>query len=342
MPEAILFICGSLNQTTMLHQVAQSLPEYTCAFTPYYATGLLGRLSQTGALDFSILGGRHRAATEAYLEQHHLPLDPGGKKGDYALVVTGSDLLVQGNIRHKRIVLVQEGMTEPERLMYALVRYLKLPRVFANTAATGLSDAYEKFCVASAGYRDLFIRKGVRPEKIVVTGIPNFDHAARYLDNHFPYHDYVLVATSSIRETFGRDDRPRFLRQAVKLAGGKPMIFKLHPNENLERARREIARFAPGALVLQEGNLHEMIANCSMLVTQYTSAVYTGIALKKEVYSYYDVEMLKRLTPIQNGGTSAMRIAEVCRQVLRTAPAKGTQPASRQKWQSAWSLADLA
>ena len=31
-----------------------------------------------------------------------------------------------------------------------------------------------KFCVASEGYRDLFISKGVKPEKIYVTGIPNF------------------------------------------------------------------------------------------------------------------------------------------------------------------------
>jgi hypothetical protein len=46
----------------------------------------------------------------------------------------------------------------------------------AGTAATGLSDAYHAFCVASEGYRDFFIRKGARPEKIIITGIPNFDN----------------------------------------------------------------------------------------------------------------------------------------------------------------------
>src|ERR1700676_1667841 len=37
----ILFICGSLNQTTQLHQVARELPELDHAFTPCYGDGLL-------------------------------------------------------------------------------------------------------------------------------------------------------------------------------------------------------------------------------------------------------------------------------------------------------------
>ncbi len=55
-----------------------------------------------------------------------------------------------------------------------------------------------------------------------------------------------------------------------------------------------------------------MIANCSELITQYSTVVYTGIALGKKVHSYFDVEELKRLAPIQNGGTSAKNIAQVC------------------------------
>jgi hypothetical protein len=40
--------------------------------------------------------------------------------------------------------------------------------------------------------------------------------------------------------------------------------------------------------------------------------VYIGIALGKKVHSWFDVEELKRLAPIQNGGTSAKNIAQVC------------------------------
>jgi hypothetical protein len=314
--EKILFICGSLNQTTMLHKIANQLSEYDCYFTPYYADGLLGWLSQKGLTGFTILGGKHRRATERYLVQNHLPIDFGGKNHNYDLVVTGSDLLVQRNLRNKKVVLVQEGMIVPEGPMYHLVRSLKLPRWLADTSMTGLSDAYDIFCVASQGYRDLFIRKGVKPEKIAMTGIPNFDNAELYLENDFPHYNYVLVATSPLREVFQWDDRVKFIQQAYKIAAGRKMIFKLHPNEKVGRARREIRRHAPGALIYFDGNTNHMIANCEVLITQFSSVVFVGLALGKKVYSYLDLDTLKKLLPIQNGGASARRIAEICRNII--------------------------
>lgn len=56
MAENILFICGSLNQTTMLHKIAQHLSEYNCYFTPYYADGIEHLAAQAGLLDFTVLG----------------------------------------------------------------------------------------------------------------------------------------------------------------------------------------------------------------------------------------------------------------------------------------------
>ena len=64
-------------------------------------------------------------------------------------------------------MLVQEGMTDPENFMYQVVKRVRvLPRWFASTAATGLSGYYDRFCVASEGYRDLFVGKGCDPSKI--------------------------------------------------------------------------------------------------------------------------------------------------------------------------------
>ena len=59
-----------------------------------------------------------------------------------------------------------------------------------------------------------------------------------------------------------------------------------------------------------------MIANCDVLVSQLSSVVFTGLALGKEVHADGDLEALRRLLPIQNGGASAGRIAEVCRRLL--------------------------
>jgi hypothetical protein len=319
MKKNILLICGSLNQTTMLHKIAHHLmDEHDCYFTPYYADGLIAIAAQAGWMGFTVLGGRHRRETERYLSKNHLMMDWRGEGHVYDLVVTCSDLIVQNNISGKRLVLVQEGITEPEGLMYWMVKYLKLPRYLANTATTGLSDAYDIFCVASHGYRDLFIRKGVKSSKIVVTGIPNFDHFEATVPNELPAGDHVLVATSALRETFQIDDRVAFIQKCVRIANGRTLVFKLHPLENTTRARREIQKYAPGSQILTEGNVNAMIANCRTFITQQSTCTFVGVALGKEVYTNLDIDKLRRLMPIQNNGTSALRISNICRRVLNT------------------------
>jgi len=185
----------------------------------------------------------------------------------------------------------------------------------ADTGMTGLSDAYRAFCVASEGYRDFFIRRGARPEKLVVTGIPNFDDCRRYCTNEFPYRHYVLACTSALRELFQREDRESFIRRAVEIAGGRQLIFKLHPSENVKRATREIRLHAPGATVFAIGSAEEMIANCDVLITRFSSIAFVGLALGKETYSDFDMDELRRLMPVQNA-SAALNIAHVWRRFL--------------------------
>lgn len=315
----VLLIGGSVNQTSICHEIAKHLTgNCDYYFTPFYTDHpLVVKALQAGLLDFTALGGRFRKQTDEYLAKHRLPVDFGGRLHNYDLVITTSDLLVPENIRHKKIVLVQEGMTDPENYLFHLVRKFRLPPwMDLNTSAFGLSGVYEYFCVASEGYRQLFIDKGVDAKKIIVTGIPNFDHAAALQKNKFPYSNYVLVATSDLRETGRFDRRGKFIREAVALADGRPLIFKLHPNELIKRTSKEIKRYAPDALILSDGKIGEMIANCDLLIAQYSSVVFIGIALKKKVYSYYDLSQLHRLMPVQNGGRSGKIIAEFCRNLI--------------------------
>jgi|WetSurMetagenome_2_1015567.scaffolds.fasta_scaffold301727_1 hypothetical protein len=317
----ILFICGSLNQTTMMHRISEHLKNnYDCWFTPYYTDGFKAQLVKRGFLDFTILGGKFKAATERYIEENNLRKDYRGIQNNYELVITCTDLIVQKNIKKKKIVLIQEGMTDPENIFFYLSKYLKFPRYLASTSTTGLSDAYISFCVASEGYKNLFIKKGCNPAKIHVTGIPNFDNCRKYEKNHFPYNGYVLVCTSDARETLKPENRKKFIRKALQIANGKSLIFKLHPNEKFERASREIREYAPGALVFSDGNTNEMIANCSTLITKYSSVVYIGLALGKEVYSSFDINKLKLMTPLQNNGDSAKNIAGICEHYINGYP----------------------
>lgn len=314
----ILYICGSLNQTTQMYQISRELPEYDAYFTPYYPDGYgyIKLLTKAGLLDFSILGGQAKERTIRYLEENNLNLDLYGKRNDYDLVFTCSDLLIQKNIRNKKIILVQEGMTDPENLAFFLVKNFKFPRWIASTSVTGLSDSYHKFCVASEGYKELFIQKGINPNKIEVTGIPNFDNCKTFLDNDFPHHGYVLVATSDMRETYKYENRKKFIQNAYRIANGRQLIFKLHPNENYDRAVEEINKYAPGSLVYHQEKIEPMVANSDVLITRFSTVVYIGLALGKEVYSDFDVESLKKLVPIQNAGTSAFNIAQIGRRLL--------------------------
>jgi hypothetical protein len=308
------------------------MKEHDCYFTPYYGDGIVNIIAKLGWLNFTVLGGRHKRETEEYFLRHNLQVDTRGEARAYDLVVTCSDLLVQKNIRNKRVVLVQEGITEPEGIMYHLVKWLKLPRYLANTSTNGLSNEYDIFCVASKGYAELFVRKGVWEKKIVVTGIPNFDNVKIAHDNDFPFHGHVLVATSPLRETFRYDDRRAFVRKCNAIAGERTLIFKLHPLENAERAIREIYQNAPDAIVFAHGDINQMIANADVVITQQSTCTFVALALDKEVHTNLNMAELKRLMPIQNGGSSAEHIAQICERALHTPLAvllekrKQTQP----------------
>jgi hypothetical protein len=323
-----LFICGSLNQTKQMHAVARELGEFEAWFTPFYVEGFLDSARKAHLLDTTIAGFPWITKCRAYLDEHGLHEDYQGRRfeRDYELVVTCQDVYLPPNVRAlvragKKLVLVQEGMTDPENFMYRVVKRVRvLPRWFASTAATGLSHRYDRFCVASDGYRDLFVSKGCNPAKIAVTGIPNFDDMERYRNNALDERGYVLVCTSDARETFKfLDDRSRFLESAFRIAAGRRVVVKLHPNEDSERARQEIGAIAPHAKIVSAGSAEEMVANCDVLIVQYSTLAFVGLALGKEVHAYYPLEDLRRLLPLQNGGQSGKRIAEVCRQLLTEA-----------------------
>ncbi|MEM9917754.1 MAG: hypothetical protein AAF990_06640 [Bacteroidota bacterium] len=148
----ILFVGGSLNQTTIMYQIAQKLSEFDCFFTPFYADGCIRWLAERQMLDNTILGGSARRSTMDFLEKHQLKLDQRGENHSYDLVVIGTDTVVPKNLTTRRVILVQEGMIDPEDWKYHLVRCLQLPHFFANTSMTGLSHCQSWECLLRQSY----------------------------------------------------------------------------------------------------------------------------------------------------------------------------------------------
>ncbi len=304
----------------MMHEVGKHLGDFDCYYTPYYCDGFLKALYKANLLNFTVIGRHHQNRAIDYCSSHELKIDFEGDANDYDLIITSSDLIIQKNIRGKKIVLVQEGMTDPVNIFYYASRYLGLPRYLASTSTAGLSHAYKLFCVASLGYAEHFISHGVDPRRLCVTGIPNFDNAESYLNNDFPHRGYVLAATSDARETFKYENRKRTIYNALDIADGRELIFKLHPNEKFQRAVKEIEKYAPKAIIYYTGNTNHMIANSDVLITKFSSVVYVGMALRKEVYSDFPIGKLRKMMPIQNGGTSGSKIANLCISVLEEKP----------------------
>jgi hypothetical protein len=317
----ILFIIGSINQTTQMHQVATLLPEYDCFFSQLYSDNLIIKLAKkVGLLNNTILSGSFKKNADQYLLKNKLQNDYATKrfKNEYNLVVFCTDILIPKQLRKRKTIWIQEGMTDPITPWCKIVHTFKLPFFLSlNTAFNGSSNICDIYCAASPGYKKQFASLGTSVEKIFVTGIPNYDNIVSFLQNDFPYHDYVMVATSDTRETGKIDDRENFINNCVQIANGRQLIFKLHPNEKTVRAIAEIKKLTPDdTLVFTDGNINHMIANCAELITQFSTVVYTGIALGKKVHSYFDEAKLKELAPIQNDGSSAVNIAKICRNYI--------------------------
>ena len=303
-----------------MYQISRELPEYEHYFTQVYGSGRIFKwIAESGIADFTTMGTNSAFAKEqrAFLHQMNAKMDYRGSTlgNEYELVFNCVDLIMPREIKHKKTIFIQEGMTDPLSWRSKLIKKVGLPAwTTGDTSLNGCSNNCDLYCVASKGYADFFASMGTDPRKIVVTGIPNFDNVNALLNNNFPYQNYVLVCTSDMREVGKIDFRIAFLKKCKQIANGREIIFKLHPNEKSERAIIEIRKvFGPEVKIFTQGNTDHMIANCEELITQYSSVVYVGMALGKKVHSYFPLEMLKSRMPIQNDGSSAKRIADLAR-----------------------------
>ncbi|MEO7328111.1 MAG: hypothetical protein ABI193_06010 [Minicystis sp.] len=159
-----------------------------------------------GLAEHTIGDHKLRARCAAYLREHGLSIDDGGQQPDYDLVFHCSELIWPRNLTGKKVILVQEGMTDPESVLFPLIkRFDFLPRWLAGISATGLSHKYTRFCVASEGYQALFASRGVDPEKWSSPASPISTTAAATMTTIFP----TRATSSSAPPTCARSSGTR-------------------------------------------------------------------------------------------------------------------------------------
>jgi len=325
MRKKIIFVVGSMNQTTQMVQIAAHLEhEFDCFFTQFFPDLWVERMVLKGGfLENTIMSGKIKQNSEKYLLDRGKKIDYAGKTlgNKYDLAVLCTDMLVSRAFRKTKTVWVQEGMIDPMTKWSSIVHELGLPGYIAmNTSLNGTANIADIYCSASESYKAHIASMGTDLSKIIATGIPNFDNLNQYRINDFPHRDYVMVATSDIRECFGKEDRIGFLKDCVEKANGRQLLFKLHPNEIVERAVAEIKSVTPeNTLIYPTGDPYPMIANSVELITQWSTLVYVGIVLGKPIHSFFSKEELFKLTPKQTDGQSAAIIADICKQYIQYA-----------------------
>lgn len=312
----VLFLVGTMNQLTMQHQVAKELPrDIESWFSPYYfvRSPFFWLAYRAGLLEHTF-GQSIQQKLFSYLRQNQLMIDYRGKRGPYDLVVMGVDQFIPANIAgsHQKKLLIQEGLIWPQGWRHRLAGLPFVPRFVANSNAMGLSLDYEVFCVASEGYFEWFAETGIPRERMVVTGIPNFDRIAEdAAGRHFEHSNHLLFATHCLREDLEREARRALLLKAQALADGRKVIVKLHPREDHKRRRREVEKWLPEALVYEDGDTRAMIAQCDVFMTTFSSTVFDAMVLGKRIgHCDLDMERLWSVLPLQHG-RAAKNIADI-------------------------------
>jgi hypothetical protein len=319
----ILCIVGSRNQTSQLHQISEYLSEdYNVHYTQIFGEGFFFKLiAEAGFFDNTVLGrdSSFTKISQEYIREHNLQYDYRGMtKGiKYDLALLSTDLIVPKSFSKIKTIWVQEGMIDPINNFAKFVKKVGMPTYStANTSLNGTSNLADIYCAMSHGYKNYFQQYGTHKDKILVTGVPNFDNIELLKKTPYIESGFVLVATSDIRELGGNDDRNFLIQKCIEIAKGKKIIFKPHPNENLDRIKSEIYALIPHATIITEPIIDTLIANCDTLITQYSSCVYIGLTLGKKVYSYFPIDELEAKKPIQNGGQSAKTISNIAREFI--------------------------
>ena len=149
----ILFVVGSPNQTTQMHQIASYLEEdFDCFFTQFYPDTPWEIVAlRVKMLENTIMSGHFKQKADQYLREHHLRTDYMARQNQYDLAVLCTDLIVPRKLRQGKTLWVQEGMTDPMPPLALFVKKSRfIPRSFAmNTALNRSSNLCDLYFVAS-------------------------------------------------------------------------------------------------------------------------------------------------------------------------------------------------
>ena len=142
----------------------------------------------------------------------------------------------------------------------------------------------------------MFIREGIKPGRVVVTGNPRLDSACKKkFDKRKIYRrlklgkgeKIVVLATSGLVEAGLWTDKEmrtlvRAVSDAVEQFPNLRLVIKPHPRESVQEFRKYLPKSA-SAIVVKDIDLYGLINACELLMTEVSTAALEAAAFGKPV-----------------------------------------------------------
>jgi len=317
MKKNILFIGSTVDQIKVMHTISDHLnPVHNCFFTPFYLDNVVSKLGLSRQLENIVFGKNYREDIFDYIQNNDLKLDECGESNHYDLVVTFSTLIIPKNIRNSRIVLLQDLMNEPRNFMAYFTKWFKFSSYLNKPSSINLFERYDVVCVASPGYRKRFIRNGADPDKIALTGIPEFTTFPDTLPDDVLQRGVVHLVTLPLWGSLEKEYRKDLQMNLNWIADGRPIYFKLLPTDQPIIATRKIKNTLLNVRVFTGSRNHLKNIYERGLISKRTACLFTASVIGDKLHIFADAEVLRHLKPYQNSTASAEKIANVCKNLM--------------------------
>lgn len=195
------------------------------------------------------------------------------------------------------LVLYDHGLNEAcsvQLCKQKQVKTITLQHGIANKDIPGyLPMRSDIFAAWGAAEKQTLIAQGVPAEKIVVTGYPAFDQLwqDRPEDHLPPCPIIVLIATQGVQASvewrLALTPTARIIAAlaAMKIPAGQfQFVIRLHPNEDLPRAVKDMAASA-GIIITKGVPLAEQLSQVHVVVTQFSTIGFEALLANKPLVS---------------------------------------------------------
>jgi hypothetical protein len=182
----------------------------------------------------------------------------------------------------------------------------------------------DKYAVFGYAFKDILIKRGGDPDKIVVTGQPRFDILVnKKYDKKLIYEKLninrekgiVFFASTDLSDT-EKEMTVRGLFEAMKDFPDKQLVIKPHPSDDGEMFEDMIRELDPNAIIVYS-DLYELLHACDVLLTTWSTVGLEAILIDKPVIVINLMDIAAASTYVEKGAALEAKNAKDIKRTLK-------------------------